>query len=448
MGVALPKEGTEPSPLRPLLYVLGFVAAVSFAACSDPQGAERDEGLPGARPGPDTAPRPDVVLIAIDGFHYRDIAAFGGAPAPTPAFDRLAREAVLYTDAYAPSPWAGESLAALLSGERIRSDPSDADPGEDRIPTLAEYLGHLGYRTALACGHVRHLDAAAGPPRGFDTVLDVEGSDTTEGARASSVKAAALEWLTDRPGPSFLVCTFADPRPPHHLYEGQVPGADVPYEGPVASGMSHSELLRRAPRFSADDRARLAELHASEVAMCERAFDTIAGAAEARRAPPPILILAGLRAPALGSYGVDETGTSRRHYGLVPALDPNALAVPLLVRFSGAPGGAVDAPVSLVDLTPTLLDALGFEPRLDIEGRSVFPGARILERALFSATARGVRGALALRDGRAVRVLGRGDDAVLQGWTQRSAGAWEPDLDSGSPPSSLVDAAMRALSTL
>lgn len=439
----------SPSLLRlrtaPLMAIISPLA-MALMGCADSSVA----GAPPRTRVADDPLRPDVIIVAIEGLGFSDIGAFGGGYAETPAFDRLSEESVIYADTFAPSPWAGESLLALLTAKLPAVPPVSGETGaaamaavqarvgDDALPpTLAEHLEHLGYRTAIAFAHERHADAcspAAGSPEargakrdsgaetdpngpvpsGFQAALSVAGQRTPDGARAEAVTSAALEWLAAADGPSLLVCSLADPRPPHYLYGGLVEAASAPYVGPVQSGMDHSELLRRAPEFTDGDRARLAEIHASEVALAEQAFDRIAGAATIRRGTAPILVLVGLRSPALGQreplFGVLDEGQSAeplpaqaRRYGLIPSLSPDAIAVPLMIRFPSGPAGTerptglLRLPVSLLDVAPTLLDALGFKPRLDFDGRSVFPGAQVPDRDLIARTFRGIEGALAMR---------------------------------------------------
>lgn len=367
---------------------------LTVASCGGPATVDAGEGMP----------RPDVVVACIDGVGPEHLE---GA---LPAFTKMLEEGVVYTAAHAPSPWAGESLTALLRGV-VAPLPPEApveaaadtlpDPGP---PSLAEVLRYSGYRTAFVPAHplhlsavLEHLDDGTGRPRGFDVVLEVPGADTSAGATAADVGRTATAWLRDQEGPALLVCCFADPSPPHHLHgDAADAGLDPAYAGAVSSGLPHSELLRRAPDFDESDRARLRALHRSEVAAVELAFDALAGTAVERRPRPPILAVAGLRRPALGADG---------RYGLVPSLEPETLRVPLLVRLStdvaGAPGpaGATDTPVSLIDLYPTLLDALGLPARLDLEGRSVFPGASRPDRPIVARTARGIRGEVLLHGG-------------------------------------------------
>ncbi len=367
---------------------------LTAAACGGPKTVEAGEGLP----------RPDVVLACIDGVGVEHLAG------ELPAFAKMAREGVVFTAAHAPSPWAGESLAALLTGVVAPLPPergaraAETGPSDDGPPTLSEVLEHSGYRTAFLPAHPLHLSAAlerlddgTGRPRGFHVVLEAPGAATKAGATAADVGRVAEAWLRAQEGPALLVCCFADPAPPHHLYgDAKAAGLDPAYAGPVTSGLSHSELLRRAPSFAEADRARLRALHRSEVAAVELAFDALAGVAVDRRTRPPILAVAGLRRPALGEDG---------RYGLVPSLAPEDLRVPLLLRLSTgvdgarAPVGATSTPVSLVDLYPTLLDALGLPARLDLDGRSVFPGARSPERTIVARTGRGIRGEVILGGG-------------------------------------------------
>ncbi len=398
------------------------VVALTLVGC----GTQVDAGGPGASGSEaDSVPRPDVLIVAVDGLSLGDIGVFGGDLAVTAGFNRLAEEGTVYVDGFAPSPWPDESLAALLSGRRAAH--LDGSPW---TPSLAETLQHDGYRTALVLGHQQHLPPVLSPGAGqgpsgaateassrgtqglkvpgFGATVVPENAPTISGARADEVTDAALAWLKEVNGPALMVATFGDPRPPHHLYAGLVPGADVPYEGPIVAGLSHAELLRRRGEYTDDDHTRLAELHASEVSMVDVEFKRLAGAFVARRKTPPVLVVVGLRPAALGQGG---------RYGLVPSFDPGALQVPIMVRFpeplastpeetamqSAKLRGDVEVPATLTDVGPTVLDSLGFEPRYDIDGRSLFPGARLQgNEDVLGLTRRGIRGGCLISGDRAV----------------------------------------------
>ncbi|MEM9382484.1 MAG: sulfatase-like hydrolase/transferase [Planctomycetota bacterium] len=417
-----------------------------------------------AAPAGGPAPRPDVLVVGIDGIGPSDVAAFGGTVAPTPTLDALAFRGVVYADTYATSPWAAETLASALTGlvrpaaDGPSADGPSAGGDSDPPPTLAEELRYLGYRTALVRAHARHRTVAdtrtlAPEERGFDSLLAPDGHEDRAGARAGAVVAAAVEWLDRSVAPSLLVVTLADPRPPHHRYEGLVAAADASYVGPARAGLPHDDLLRTAPAFAEVDRARLAALHASEVVAADRALERLVEAVRTRRAVSspgvaPVVAVVGLRAPALGRGG---------RWGLVPSLDPEDLRVPMLMDLPSPLGaetgasreplqGVIDAPTSVADLAPTLLDALGGTPRLDLDGRSVFPGVRRSERPIRAATARGVRAAMHVAGDRALvlhcdpvraevhaRVRGAGSNALV------SAPRWEAAASGSVVSSDLTD---------
>jgi len=133
------------------------------------------------------ADRPNVLLINVDDLGWVDVNCFrerfrGEAfPLPTPNVDRLAREGMLFSDAYAACHVCSPTRAAIMSGQypartkvtdwirpnRARKVAADWQPGltnpvrgvriaenqpflRREVTTLAELLGNAGYAT----GHV------------------------------------------------------------------------------------------------------------------------------------------------------------------------------------------------------------------------------------------------------------------------------------------------------
>ena len=77
--------------------------------------------------GPDTAQergdRPNIILIVADDLGWNDITLHGGVAGgtiPTPNIDRIAREGVQLTHAYAASGTCAPSRAALMTGRYRR----------------------------------------------------------------------------------------------------------------------------------------------------------------------------------------------------------------------------------------------------------------------------------------------------------------------------------------
>jgi arylsulfatase A-like enzyme len=61
--------------------------------------------------------QPNIVFILIDDLGWRDLSCYGSSFYETPVLDRLAREGMRFTDAYAACPVCSPTRAALLSGK-------------------------------------------------------------------------------------------------------------------------------------------------------------------------------------------------------------------------------------------------------------------------------------------------------------------------------------------
>ena len=60
--------------------------------------------------------RPNIIVILADDFSYWDISHFGQKEFSTPNLDRMAREGMVFSNAYAASPECAPSRAGLLTG--------------------------------------------------------------------------------------------------------------------------------------------------------------------------------------------------------------------------------------------------------------------------------------------------------------------------------------------
>ena len=61
--------------------------------------------------------RPNVLFILVDDMGWSDLASYGHKIHETPHTDRLAREGMRFTDAYAPAPVCGPSRCAIMTGK-------------------------------------------------------------------------------------------------------------------------------------------------------------------------------------------------------------------------------------------------------------------------------------------------------------------------------------------
>src|SRR5713226_2781490 len=145
----------------------------------------------------------NVLLVTIDTLRVDRVGAFGGSQGLTPTLDRLAREGLRLTRAYASAPLTLPSHASILTG---MSPPRHGVRANGlfrlgpELPTLATVLKAAGYRTGAFVGAFV-LDARFGLNRGFDIYDDRYGehhagddSDAAE-RRAEEVIKPATAWI-------------------------------------------------------------------------------------------------------------------------------------------------------------------------------------------------------------------------------------------------------------
>lgn len=134
--------------MRFLRALLGIVFVVAVVA--SPAFAQRDAG---------SGARPNVVLILMDDMGYGDIGSYGVKDAKTPNLDRLAREGVRLSDAYANASNCSPTRAGFITGRYqqrygiewpLGASPSDSARGITPTGTsLPALLKKTGYATGL-----------------------------------------------------------------------------------------------------------------------------------------------------------------------------------------------------------------------------------------------------------------------------------------------------------
>lgn len=133
------------------------------------------------------AKKPNIILVLLDDLGWRDFGIYGSQHYETPELDRLAREGVRFTQAYAACPVCSPTRASIMTGKYpARLHLTDWIPGrrqwpsskllrvefEQQLPltetTIAEMLKPIGYR----CGSIGkwHLGGGEFTPdhQGFD----------------------------------------------------------------------------------------------------------------------------------------------------------------------------------------------------------------------------------------------------------------------------------------
>src|SRR6188768_2963494 len=160
-----------------IAVALAIVAAGGAAAwwLLVPRRATSSAGVDlGALPAGVARGQLNLVIITLDTTRADRIGAYGNKEVETPAFDRLAREGVLFDQAVSVAPLTLPAHSSIFTG-KFPPEHGVRDNGgffldPDQL-TLAEVLKARGYHTgAFVAAYV--LDHKWGLIQGFDTYFD------------------------------------------------------------------------------------------------------------------------------------------------------------------------------------------------------------------------------------------------------------------------------------
>jgi arylsulfatase A-like enzyme len=117
---------------------------------------------------------PNVLLIILDTVRAFNLSTWGYERETTPNLTRIAKTGVQFSRAYATAPWTLPSHASMFTGRFPRQLNVDFKTAlDDRWPTLAEAMRERGYLTAGFVGNVGYCLAESGLARGFAHYEDV-----------------------------------------------------------------------------------------------------------------------------------------------------------------------------------------------------------------------------------------------------------------------------------
>jgi choline-sulfatase len=356
-----------PSRRRTLRLACALAACLAFALTSGTGcGGGRGDSSVGEA-------HANVLLIVVDTLRRDHVGLYGQTRPTTPEIDRFAQGAVVFDHAYSTAPWTRPSVASILtglypSGHRAMALNNVLSPD---VETLAEYFTRAGYATAGIVSHVI-LSERFGFSQGF-TLWDEEEAQghnhvSTPGVTRRAL--AALDALTAEDRPFFLFVHYFDP---HYTYLAHPEIGFEPTTSPDLKGGEDIETLR----------ARRASLVPADLDFLRARYDE-----EIRFTDAGIgRLLEGLERAGVADRTVvaitadhGEEFMERGWLGHTRTLYQELVAVPLVVRGrAGAPGHGqhVIRPVSLVSLTPTLLELAGVDAGDALfEGPSLAPFVR------------------------------------------------------------------------
>lgn len=338
---------------------------------------------------PAESEKPNIIFVLGDDLGWAELGCYGNSFNETPNIDRLARQGVRFTDAYAAAPVCSPYRAALMTGQwpaRVGITdylrPDDKNYLALEYVTIAEVLRNAGYATGIVgkwhlSGYANH-GVEEFPPamQGFDETIVSENRGIGGGSyfhpyhfnREIEKRLPGKEHLVDRcnieavdfierhkKGPFFLYLS-------HYAIHTKLAGKPElvsHFEGKPGAGKGQD-----APRNNPHLAALLKSIDEG-VGMIADKLDTLG------LTNRTIIVFTGDNGgeDRVTSNGPLRAGKSTLYEG--------GIRVPLIVRYPPvATAGAVcTTPTSNVDFYPTFCDIIGVRPEAGqrVDGVSILP---------------------------------------------------------------------------
>ncbi len=360
---------------------------------------------PATEPGP---PIENVLVVYVDTLRADHLGAWGYDAPTSPRLDALAAESVRFERAYAPAPWTYSSTASVFTGllpathgaeipGRVRDETArglELSEISPELPTLAGLATAAGYRTAF---FARNSYLGHGLDRGFETF------ENPRKHNAMRQTDRALEWLGELGDDDRFLMVV-------HYMDAHTPSISSHEDRalfPAAAELDKADYLQARKFWRKDARKPPEKLKDFEQVRDRRVGTYDASIRYLDRHVGRLLDgLGARRERTLVIFTADHGEEFWEHAALERALykDPRGtygighghtffeevVRVPLLLSHPSLPPAVETGRASLVDLMPTVLDALDIDYHGPTAGRSLLAGPPPDDRELvFDAVAFG-----------------------------------------------------------
>jgi arylsulfatase A-like enzyme len=305
---------------------------------------------------------PDLVLITVDALRPDHLGCYGYGRETSPAADALARDGVLFENAFTPVPRTSPAVASMMTGLYPR------DHGVHRLweplgpgpATLAGLLREEGYVTGAVV--TRNLHHQSGIHRGFDTYQDnAPYLQDSPLSRAERLADMAADWVARHRGTKFFLWLhlwdphflYWPPRPYRTWFDPKVREI-VPLYLRLARGETSRSRLYFGNDLTDEEVDRVVALYDGEIRYADEAVGRfLARLRSLGLYDSTLIVFSSDHGESLGEHGYFfEHGEY---------LYDTTLRIPLIVKYpaSRSAGTRVPANVTIMDIMPTMIAAGG-----------------------------------------------------------------------------------------
>lgn len=284
-----------------------------------------------------------VVLAFIDTLRRDHLATYGYRRSTTPKIDAWAKAGVVFDDARTVAPWTLPSARTLLTGQ----EPENFASSE----TLQHRLSAQGWATGAYVGNV-YLSS------NFQMADGWGEHGCVNWPRASYEVAHARRFLAEHADQDALVMVhfmdmhlpYQEPRSYRGLFAGHPPSG-------LEGGFNRNQLLRAAMRQRDLVKQYLIDRYDQNLRYVD---DELSGFLRDQPDDAIVVLFSDH-----GEEFFDHDSVEHGH-----TLYDELIRIPLIMHAPGQAPATVDAPASIADIAPTILDLLG-QAAENVAGRSL-----------------------------------------------------------------------------
>lgn len=318
--------------------------------------------------------KPDynIILITLDTLRADHLGCYGYLRRTSPFMDHLAKNGVLFQNAFASSSHTAPSHASIFTSLYPVQHRLLVNGGRlhDSAFTMAEMFREIGYETAGFCGvgFLRNLS------QGFD-VFDNEKYKKLHYRQAHQTVDSVVDWLSERKSSSkfFLWVHFFDPHRPYMPPKMCLEKMDMKTREEKDVYIDYLYEVHKLPVDFYKHRFKLIEEYThydAEILFVDQEFKRLFNSMEKENLNAHTLwIITSDHGEGLGNHGYKSHGQY---------IYNEQVHVPLIFYFSDRAyaGAKVDNLVRHVDILPTLGDLFGYDLEKKsqfIQGHSLWP---------------------------------------------------------------------------
>jgi arylsulfatase A-like enzyme len=371
--------------------------------------------------------KPNILFLTLDALRADHLSCYGYDKIQTPVIDRLADNGVLFSRTIAQAPWTLPSLASMFTSlyptvhgakklefASLRVGGKKLSKVNDNVIWLSEILKHIGYSTRAFVNN-QLISAKFGFDRGFDSYYNLAhqqsgtflwsyiiADENSTGQNATvMLTQKVLAWLeSTAEQPFFLWIHYLDPHLPYERYKTY--NLKPEYNGKLKD----DEFVRRLEvksirsgryNLKSADKDYLKSVYDEEILLVDENIGLILNKLEKLNLLDDTLVI------FTSDHG--EEFWEHNNYEHGHSLYQEVVHIPLILQLPGVlPRGLrITRQVRAIDIMPTILEVLGIEHNLNIQGRSLLSlirGEEAEDRIAFSENLVSFEERKSIRDGK------------------------------------------------